>query len=134
MTIQSNTEEFKKLAASANTNEKPFVMLNLLKFKDDEGRKSYFEYIRDSAPFVEGVGAKVLYFGQANELLNGTETWDILMLVEYPSRETFLKMANDPGYLKVHEHREAALERAVLYATDPVHFKAILPDQQSSDN
>jgi uncharacterized protein (DUF1330 family) len=103
-------------------------MLNLLKFKKEGGREAYLRYIKESGPFVQGVGAKVLYFGKAKELLNGTETWDIVMLVQYPSRKAFLKMANDPDYLKVHEFREQALERAVLYATDPVHFKEIIAE------
>ena len=34
--------------------------------------------------------------------------WDMVLLVEYPSRQAFLAMAGDPGYLEVHEHREAA--------------------------
>ena len=124
--IKSNEDQFQVLAD--NTNEEPFVMLNLLKFKKEGGREAYFRYIKESGPFVEGIGAKVLYFGKAKELLNGTEDWDILMLVQYPSRQAFLKMANNPDYLKVHEFREEALERAVLYATDPVKFKAILSE------
>ncbi len=127
MAIQSNTDQFKKLAA--NKNDEPFVMLNLLKFKKDGGREAYFRYIAQSGPFVEGVGAKVLYFGKANELLNGTESWDIVMLVQYPSRKAFLEMANNPDYIKVHQNREDGLERAVLYATDPVHFKSILSEE-----
>lgn len=122
--IKNNEDQFKKLADS--TNNEPFVMLNLLKFKKEGGREAYFQYIAESEPYVKGVGAEVLYFGKANELLNGTETWDVIMLVQYPSRKAFLKMANDPGYLKAHEYRKDALERAVLYATDPVHFKAIV--------
>jgi hypothetical protein len=62
------------------------------------------------------------------ELLNGTEDWDIVMLVQYPSRKAFLKMANNPDYLKVHGFREEELEQAVLYATDPVKFKATLSE------
>ena len=127
--IQSNKDQFKKLAA--NNDQASFVMLNLLKFKKEGGREAYFRYIKESGPFVEEVGAKVLFLGKANELLNGGETWDIVMLVQYPSRQAFLKMANNPDYLKIHQLREAALERAVLYATDPVQFKAILPDKQS---
>jgi len=122
--IKSNEDQFKKLAA--NTNQEPFVMLNLLKFKKEGGREAYFRYIAESGPYVKGVGAEVLYFGKADELVFGTETWDIVMLVKYPSRKAFLKMANDPGYLKVHAYREQALERAVLYATDPVGFKSIV--------
>ena len=122
--IKSNEKEFKRLAAS--TNQEPFVMLNLLKFRKEGGREAYFRYIAESEPYVKGVGAEVLYFGKADELVYGTETWDIVMLVKYPSRKAFLKMANDPGYIKVHEYREQALDRAVLYATNPVGFKEIV--------
>jgi len=123
--IKSNEDQFKALAN--NPNEEPFVMLNLLKFKKEGGREAYFQYIKESGPYVEGVGAKVLYFGIPKELLQGTEDWDLLMLVQYPSRKAFLKMANNPDYVKVHdEFRKNALERAVLYATDPAKFKAIL--------
>ncbi len=125
--VKTNEDQFQELVA--NTNEGPFVMLNLLKFKNDGGRAAYFRYIKESAPFVEGVGAKLLYFGKAKELLNGIETWDIVMLVQYPSRKAFLKMVNNPDYLKVHSFREEALERAVLYATDPVTFKDIISQQ-----
>jgi uncharacterized protein (DUF1330 family) len=122
--IISNEDQFRQLAA--NTGETPFVMLNLLKFKKPGGREAYLRYIKESGPFVRSVGARVLYFGKAAELLNGTETWDVVMLVEYPSRTAFLKMANDPDYLEVHQLREEALERAVLYATDPAQYKDIL--------
>jgi len=125
--IKTNEDQFQELAA--NTNEGPFVMLNLLKFKNEGGREAYSRYIEESRPFAEHVGAKVLYFGKAKELLNGTETWDIVMLVQYPSRKAFLKMANNPDYLKVHSFREEALERAVLYATDPATFRDIVSQQ-----
>jgi uncharacterized protein (DUF1330 family) len=122
--IKSNKGQFQEMVASAN--EQPFVMLNLLKFKKDGGREAYFRYIKESSPFVEGVGAKVLYLGKPKELLNGTEQWDLLMLIQYPSRKAFLKMANNPDYLKTHKWREEGVERAVLYATDPIKFKDIL--------
>lgn len=126
MSLKSNDDQFKALAH--NENQEPFVMLNLLKFKKEGGRQAYFRYIKESGPYVEGVGAKVIYFGKPKELLQGTEDWDLLMLVQYPSRKAFLKMANDPGYLKAHENREEGVERAVLYATDPATFKDILSE------
>ena len=125
--VVSNEDQFQKLAD--NPNEEPFVMLNLLKFNDKGGREAYFRYIAGSGTFVDKVGAKVLYFGKANERLNGTDSWDIVMLVQYPSRKAFLEMINDPEYKKVHESREQALDRAVLYATDPVKFRDILSDK-----
>ena len=100
-------------------------MLNLLKFKKPGGRKAYLRYIAESGPYVKAVGAEVIYFGKAAERVYGSEKWDAVMLVRYPSRKAFLQMANDPGYLKVHRFREQALEKAVLYATDPVTYKQI---------
>jgi len=117
-TIEINQDQFVKLLK--NGNPKPFVMLNLLKFKKDGGRESYARYLQEATKFLEGVGGKLLFLSQPQELLNGTETWDLLMLVQYPSRKAFLKMANDPDYLKIHNFREKALERAVLYATDEI--------------
>lgn len=122
--IKSNDDQFQALADNAN--EEPFVMLNLLKFKKDGGREAYFRYIKESGPFVAAVGAKVVYFGKPKELLQGEEDWDLLMLVQYPSRKAFLTMTQNPDYLKVHEFRAQGVERAVLYATDPLKFKDIL--------
>lgn len=119
--IKSNDEAFRSLAK--NTREEPVVMLNLLKLKTQGGAAAYSRYTKEAGAFVEGVGGKVLYLGKANELLNGMETWDFVMLVQYPSRKAFIRMINNPEYLKIHEYREEALERAVLYATDPVKFR-----------
>ena len=122
-TIESNQDQFEALAA--NPDQEPFVMLNLLKFKKPDGRAAYLRYIAESGPYVKGVGAEVIYFGKAAELIYGSEKWDAVMLVRYPSRKAFLQMANDPGYLEAHQFREQALERAVLYATDPITYKEI---------
>ncbi len=114
--IKSNADQFKELGK--NPYEGPVVMFNLLKFKKDVGRELYARYVKETGRFLEGVGGKSIYLGKAGELLNGSETWDVVMLVRYPSRKAFLKMANDPEYLKIHKYRADALERAVLYATD----------------
>ena len=124
--IKINKDQFKALADNAS--EESFVMLNLLKFKKKDGREKYFRYIKESGPFVEEVGAKLLYLGKPKELLTGEEQWDLLMLIHYPSRKAFQKMISDPGYLKAHEWRDESLERAVLYSTDPIKFKDILSE------
>jgi len=76
--------------------------------------------MKEANRFLEEVGGKLLLLSRPKELLTGTETWDVLMLVKYPSRKAFLKMANNPEYLKIHDFREEALESAVLYATDEI--------------
>jgi len=125
-TIKINQDQFRELLK--NPNEKPFVMLNLLKFKKEGGRKSYARYIKEANHFVEEVGGKLLLLSRPKELLTGTETWDLLMLVQYPSRKAFLAMANNPDYLKIHSFREEALENAVLYATDEIALRDLLQE------
>ncbi len=119
--IQSNPDQFKEL--SRNPNDGPVTMLNLLKFKKEGGAESYARYARESNRFVEGVGGRLVFSGRPKELLNGSEDWDLVLLVRYPSRKAFLEMANDPEYLKIHAFRKKALERAVLYAMDQTDFK-----------
>lgn len=121
--IQTNPEEFRKMAE--NQIDGPVVMVNLLKFKGNEGRSSYALYTKEAGKFVEEVGGKVIYLGRTGELLNGSERWDMIMLIQYPSRKSFLAMANNPEYLKIHHLREEGLERAVLYTTDPMAFREI---------
>lgn len=123
-TLQSNSEHFEAIANSSNPG--PFVMLNLIKFKGESGRETYDRYIKESGPYAQKVGAEILYLGKGAEMLYGSEDWDMVMLVKYPSRKAFLQMAKDPGYLKVHALREQALERAVLYATDPITARDIV--------
>ena len=52
-----------------------------------------------TAPFLEGVGGRVLLAVEAQQMVIGPEAleWDMVLMVEYPSREKFLQMATDPG-------------------------------------
>lgn len=123
-----NEEEWQKLAVSDR--EAPFVMLNLLKFKGEAGKASYLQYMKEANRFVNAVGASVIFLGRPQELLTGSERWDLVMLVRYPSRKAFLQMANDPEYLKVHKLREEGLERAVLYAMDEVTARDLMTGKE----
>ena len=68
----------------------------------------------------------MIFLGKPNELLYGDETWDLMMLVQYPSRAKFLEMANNPEYTSTRATRKAA-EKAVLYATDQIRFRTVFP-------
>ncbi len=113
------TDEALRTLAS-NPDEGKVVMLNLLKFNGEEGAKSYDHYVENVSKILEERGASIVYAGKATELLVGDETWDAIILVEYPSRKVFLEMVNNPEYLKVQVDREQGLERTVLYATSPM--------------
>jgi uncharacterized protein (DUF1330 family) len=63
--------------------------------------------------------------GQPDELVIGHESWDSVVLVEYPSRGAFIGMVTSPGYQAIQHLRDESLERSVLYATNPLPTPAV---------
>lgn len=124
MPVQPTTEQLKRLTSSTDT--QPVVMLNLLRFKDEadgidegmSGAEAYARYGAETEPFLQAVGGRVLMAVQPQQSVVGPidGEWDLVILVEYPSRQKFMEMATNPEYIKVHAHREAALEDARLIA------------------
>lgn len=100
----------------------PLLMVNLLKFKPG-GEQSYFEdYASVVVPMIERLGGRIVYVGRLAEKAHEDDEpeWDLLVLVEYPNRQAFIDMVNDPHYRAAHVHRSEAVERALLRATDPI--------------
>ncbi|MGE0821292.1 MAG: DUF1330 domain-containing protein [Candidatus Binatia bacterium] len=104
----------------SNGDKGPVVMLNLLKFKADGGEEAYGKYAEAVGKIVADHGGKVMYVGRAAERMVGTEDWDAIALVQYPTRKALIEMFNSPEYQAIHHYREEGLERTVLYATDPL--------------
>src|SRR6476661_1887421 len=77
----------------------PVVMLNLLRYADG-GRESYFRYAEAlRTTFLPRYGAEVLYAGDGSTTLvaEAGQDWDAVLLVRYPSREAFSRMAPTPS-------------------------------------
>ncbi len=118
-----NAEAFQSLASRAD--EGPVVMLNLLRFKPAGGAEMYAKYGEAVTPHLRKVGGRVLYMGRPDELLIGSERWDSLLLVEYPTRGAFVAMVTSPEYQAIQHLRDESLERSVLYATNPLPVPAV---------
>src|SRR3954466_13489034 len=81
----------------------PVVMLNLLRFAEG-GRESYDQYAKAlSETFLPRYGGEVLYAGDGGTPLVAEQgqDWDAVLLVRYPTRETFSRMVADPEYQQV---------------------------------
>jgi uncharacterized protein (DUF1330 family) len=100
----------------------PFVMINLLKFKDKAeypdgfdadlpGAAAYLRYGLAVRAFIEKVGGKAGYAGPVTGLMLGEveELWDMVALAEYPSLAAMMEMVRDPGYQAISVHRTAGL-------------------------
>jgi uncharacterized protein (DUF1330 family) len=105
------------LAAFSGRSEEPgaVTMLNLLEFVPEGGRERYAEYGAAVAPLLERAGGRVVYAGEPGPVLLGERSWDMVLLVEYPSRRAFLEMIGSPDYQAIAHLRTEALTRGELH-------------------
>lgn len=103
----------------------PVVMLNLLAFKPDGGAERYAAYGAAVAPLLERVGGRPIHVARSDGALIGDGSWDMVMLVEYPTRAAFLEMVTSPEYGEISHLRTEALERSELHPLDPVDLSAL---------
>lgn len=102
--------------------DRPFVMVNLLRYRDGNGKEAYRRYSEKMLPMLAEFGAKVLWLGEGMSVFIGTDNdrWDSILLVEYPSKDAFFGMITSPGYAEANPDRLAAMERTVLIMTNTV--------------
>ncbi len=121
--IKPTREQITHLAESDN--DGPVVMLNLLKFakaagdaSGKTGAESYDSYGDKMRELMAERGIKLLWRGRADSVVIGDDAdgWDMVLLVQYPSRKAFLEMGASKEYSKVGEHRTAALVDSRLIA------------------
>lgn len=95
------------------------VMLNLLSFQPEGGRERYEEYGEAVAPLLAKAGGRVVSMGAPAPPLLGDEGWDLVVLVEYPTRQAFLDMIGSTEYQAIAHLRTEALSRGELHPMDP---------------
>jgi uncharacterized protein (DUF1330 family) len=122
--IKPSREQIARLAESSA--DGPVMMLNLLKFAKTAGdatgktgAESYDTYGEQMRAIMAERGIKLLWRGRADSVVIGeddADAWDMVLLVQYPSRKAFLEMAGSKEYEKAGEHRTAALVDSRLIA------------------
>jgi len=93
-------------------------MLNLLAFKPEGGEERYLEYGAAVAPLLEQAGGRIVFAGAAAPAVIGGAGWDVVALVEYPSRQAFLDMIGSPEYQAIAHLRTEALAKGELHPLD----------------
>jgi uncharacterized protein (DUF1330 family) len=125
---ESQNQKFSEQQSKSGT----ITMLNLLRYratadyKDSvaespcSGREAYKRYAEQVFPILESHKAKVVFAGAAMSTVIGPqdEQWDDVLIVEYPSQESFVAMINSAEYQNVAHHREAALDDSRLVSID----------------
>jgi uncharacterized protein (DUF1330 family) len=109
----------------------PITMVNLLKYKDqaeyppgfdaeqcsgrDGYNRRYVPHIKDS---IKDVGGTVVFDGPvcAKLIAPEEENWDSVLIVTYPSIESFMEMLSAPEHRLLRVHRKASLSDSRLIA------------------
>ena len=120
-------------ALAADTSGGPVAMVNLLKFRDravykdgrsDEvsGVEAYMRYATEMRKIVERAGGRFLFSGRVNGLVIGEaeELWDVVAIVEYPSRAEFQRLVTSSAVQAIGVHREAGLAGQLLILTNSI--------------
>ena len=120
--------QFQKLMEGPQ--DTPVVMLNLLRFKAAadgrnegmSGAESYMKYGQEMRKFVESKGGRFIWTGRVDSMLIGESDVDfeVVALVEYPSRKAFVEIATSDHVARIGEDRKLGLEGQWLIATTEV--------------
>ncbi|WP_295494602.1 DUF1330 domain-containing protein [Sphingorhabdus sp. EL138] len=111
----------------------PFIMVNLLKFKDKaeyadgsdsdlSGAAAYARYGEAIQACLAAVGARQIYAGNVTGMMIGEveDQWDMIALVEYPSLSAMQKMMSSPEYQAIETHRKAGLSGQLNIRTSKI--------------
>ena len=125
MAIYPTPEQIAALLAGPD--DQPVVMLNLLRFKPradgpDEGvsgEEAYRSYAQAMREIVESSGGRFVWMGRVESVVIGDADahFDVIGLVEYPSRRTFVEIATSDRVRDIGVHRTAGLESQWLIAS-----------------
>jgi uncharacterized protein (DUF1330 family) len=107
-------------AFAGRASDGPVYMLNLLEFQPDGGAERYAEYGAAVAPLLERAGGNPVFAGRAAEHLIGEGSWDMVLVVSYPTRQAFIDMVSSPEYQEVEHLRSESLIRSELRAMDAI--------------
>jgi uncharacterized protein (DUF1330 family) len=118
--VYPHKDQFEEFFATGE--DGPYVMVNLLKFRDravyeDDpsiditGREAYEIYGEGVTKLVEAGGGRIVYDGDVTGIIVGDveELWDVVALVEYPSKDAFKAMMLSPEWAAIERHRTAGL-------------------------
>ena len=134
MAIYPNKDQIEELIKGPA--DQPVVMVNLLKFKqradesegDATGQVAYGRYAEQMRKVVESQGGRFIWAGRVDSKVigeDGDPEFDVVALVEYPSRQKFLEIVGSQKGREIGEHRSAGLEMQWLIATTQAGIEAM---------
>ena len=112
---------------AAGNPDEPVYMLNMLKYREEAapgagvdgmtGEAAYRVYGEKFQALHDRFGGEPVWMGRAANTVIGSEDWDIVILVHYPTRRQFVAMFESEDYQAIAPIRAAALADSRLIET-----------------
>lgn len=110
--------------------DEPVTMLNMLCYKETTetldngekvvctGREAYGRYVSHTVPLASAIPVHIVYAGHAVAHLVASDDvpWDDILIVQYPTVQSFIDMISSDAYQRVVHIRDDALENSRLIA------------------
>ena len=128
--INPDQEQFRAILASDL--DGPLQFVNLLGYYDEarypadhrlsgaglSGAEAYGRYGTVAVTEISKRGGRLDLFNDVKMVIAGDNAaWDQVVIMEYPSIDSFIDMVRAPEYVEGLVHRNAGLERTVVLAT-----------------
>ena len=113
-------------AIAADTRDGEVVMLNLVKYRQPDGRDEYLVYSRGFIPLLKRCGGTILWAGDVTGVALGDDAaddWDYAVLVQYPDRRAFVDVMSSDEYAAINVHRRAGLSHHVILPVSETYSK-----------
>ena len=113
-------------AIAADTRDGVVVMLNLVQYRQPDGRDEYLSYSRGFIPLLKRCGGTILWAGDVTGVALGDDVaddWDYAVLVQYPDRQAFVDVMTSDEYAAINHHRLAGLVRHVILPVTETYTK-----------
>ena len=121
-----------KLRAAPAEQDAPFLMLNLMRYRDvadypadhpdagcgRSGREADDLYA--PVAILHDLGAEIVFFGEVADQLAGVTPWDRVAVVRYPSVRSFVDMQDRPDFIERHVHKEAGMRETIIAVARPI--------------
>ena len=118
------------LATRAPEDDGPIYMVNLMKYhevaqytadagvdKPISGREADDRY--NPASILAKLGATILFVGDVVGNHVGSEDWDRIAIVRYPTRKSFIEMQSRKDFGDKHVHKAAGMQRTIIVCCRP---------------
>jgi uncharacterized protein (DUF1330 family) len=92
------------------------TMITVANFAED-GADALQNYVEGVLPLLQQAGAKVLRYG-GTETLVGTDRFDLVAVMEFPSSETMKQFLSSDAYLAMEPYRDKAFKFLTTFASN----------------